>query len=299
MTYKNILLAGAGGLIGTHLKNELEASGYTCYSLSHSKSDPAKHIYRWQPDLQTYDPIPDIAYHAFINLSGASIADTPWNKTGQQKIRLSRVHSTLLLKKISEQLSLPPALFISASAIGYYGLDDDAVKTESSPPGNDFAAKVCEAWEQSALSLQSEQTQVAILRIGIVLAKSGGFYSKIKKLSAYKIAAPISPGSQPISWIFIDDLLNIFKYLLENKISPDVYNASANWNSNLEITQGIAQLNGQNIKWPFIPGFLLKILFGMKSEIFTHGTRIGSEKLIRAGFKFRITHLPDALNLLA
>jgi len=295
MSSRNILITGATGTIGKKLVQKLVQKGFTPYSLSTRLTDHSSNVFKWNPSINFFEKLPDVEFQAVINLAGASIADLKWDNEGKDLIRQSRVSSTLCLKHIIEGLSLPPKHIISASAIGYYGLNEDEVKSEESLPGIDFAADVCREWEAAANTLKSAHTKVSIVRIGIVLSNSGGFYQKIKSLAKWKIASPLASGKQPVCWIHIDDLVNIFVDLIEGKIDSGIYNAVSKCDLNKTITHKIARMNGQRLRLPFIPSFLLKILFGEKTEIFTKGPEISSSKLTNTGFQFQFNTLDQAL----
>jgi NAD dependent epimerase/dehydratase family enzyme len=106
----------------------------------------------------------------------------------------------------------------------------------------------------------------------------------------------LASGNQPVSWIHVDDLVEVFTQLVEQKINHGVYNAVTAFDSNKEITKKIAVLNGQSFLMPAIPSFLLRIIFGQKAEIFTGGTRISNQKLLNAGFKYQFQTLDLVMN---
>jgi len=295
VTERKVLITGATGFIGSALTQLLISNGFKVVILSTTRSDPSKGIYRWDPKSKTTELPLNTEYFAIINLAGASIADTPWNQRGQKIIKESRVNSTLFLKTLVEKFPVPPIHFISTLAIGYYGLKDDSIKNESSQGGDDFAAMVCREWENAAHQHSSDNTQLSIIRIGIVMGKNGGFFQKIKKLSQWKIAAPIGNGEQPVCWIHLDDLTRLYSEILNNNITPGTYNAVSVCQSNKLVTSTIAALNGQKFIWPAIPSFMVKFIFGKKAEIFTKGSRVSSAKLIQSGFSFNYTDLKKAV----
>lgn len=295
MNKKNILITGATGLIGTALTQKLSDKGYTPIILTTTAVNDRRNTYKWNPELKVCDRLPNKEFYGVINLAGASIADNRWNKEGKELISKSRINSTNYLKSIVNNLHPAPKHIISVSAIGYYGLIDNEIKTEDSAAGADFAAKVCADWEQAASNLKTNNNHLSILRIGIVLAKKGGFYKKIKDLAKLKIAVPVGSGLQPVSWIHVDDLVNIFVDILDNKLKPGIYNAVANIENNKNITKIIAKKNGQPFIWPAVPAFLLKIIFGDKFEIFCKGTRVSNSKLLEEGFQFEYTDLDKAI----
>ncbi|MFM9943662.1 MAG: TIGR01777 family oxidoreductase [Bacteroidia bacterium] len=295
MNQKNILITGATGLIGSALSLKLKEIGYTPIILSTTRSDSKSNIYRWDPILKICNLLPHEPYLGVINLAGASIADTKWNNAGKELIKQSRIGSTLYLKNVIDTLPNSPRHIISASAIGYYGVISDEIKTETSANGRDFAALVCRDWENAAHTLETADSKLSILRMGIVLAKDGGFYKKIKDLAKWKIASPIGTGKQPVCWIHVDDLVNVFIDILEEKLKPGIYNTVAATNTNAEVTKFIAIKNGQPFLWPAIPSFLLKLIFGKKAEIFTKSPVISNSKLLAEGYSFKFNDLTKAI----
>jgi uncharacterized protein (TIGR01777 family) len=296
---KNILITGATGLIGTALSQKLREKGYKPFILTTSLVNNRNDAYHWDPTLKICDLLPDENFYAAINLAGASISDTKWNEAGKELILKSRTNSTEYLASLVQSMPHKPEHIISASAIGYYGVKNDSIKTEESPSGNDFAALVCRDWENAAKTMETPNSKLSILRIGIVLGKNGGFYKKIKDLAKWKIAAPIGSGKQVVCWIHLEDLVNIFVAILEDQIKPGIYNAVVATNTNKEVTKIIAKKNGQGLLPPAIPSFLVKLLFGQKAEIFTESAEVSSSKLIREGFKFQFTDLNKAITDLA
>lgn len=299
MNEKNILITGATGLIGTALTQKLKEKGYKPFILSTSLVNDRKETFHWDPTLKICDLLPDENFYGVINLAGASISDTKWDEAGKDLILKSRTNSTEYISSIIKSLSHEPEHIISASAIGFYGIKNDSIKTEESPNGNDFAALVCRDWENAAKPMETPNSKLSILRIGIVLGKNGGFYKKIKDLAKWKIAAPIGSGKQAVCWIHLEDLVNIFVALLEDQIKPGIYNAVAATNTNKDVTKIIAKKNGQPFILPAIPSFLVKLLFGQKAEIFTKSAEVSPSKLIKEGFNFQFTDLNKAISDLA
>lgn len=299
MNKKNILITGATGLIGTALCQKLKEKGYTPLILSTSAVNDRKGIYHWDPTLKICDLLPEDEFYGVINLAGASISDTKWDEAGKELILKSRTNSTEYLASLVQSMPHKPEHIISASAIGYYGVKNDSIKTEESPSGNDFAALVCRDWENAAKPMETPDSKLSILRIGIVMGKNGGFYKKINDLAKWKIAAPIGSGKQAVCWIHLDDLVNIFVAILEDQIKPGIYNAVATTNTNKEVTKIIASKNGQGFLPPAIPSFLVKLLFGQKAEIFTESAEVSPSKLIKEGFEFQFTDINKAISDLA
>lgn len=292
---KNVLITGASGFIGKALVHELKSSGYKVSSLSASSSNPEASVYRWDPIKQTTELPEGVLFDAVIHLAGASIAEMPWNRKGKTKIMESRVQSTLYLNKLISGFKAPPEHIVSASAIGYYGFTGQEPKTESDPPGDDFAAQVAFNWEQTAARMDRSPSHLSILRIGIVLGNSGGFYHKLKMLKRFNLAAPLGTGLQPVCWIHLEDMVQLFCGILSGKIAPGIYNAVAGCASNKEITRAIARHTGQFILLPAVPSIIIRLLYGEKSGILLHGCPVSNQKLTHAGMKFKFTNMQEAI----
>ncbi len=299
MNKKNILITGATGLIGTALCQKLKEKGFSTLILSTSVANDLKGTYHWDPSLRLCDLLPEDKFFGVINLSGASISDTKWDEAGKELILKSRINSTEYLSSIVKSLPHEPKHIISASAIGFYGIKNDSIKTEDSPCGNDFAALVCRDWENAAKTMETPNSKLSIIRIGIVLGNNGGFYKKIKDLAKWKIAAPIGSGNQAVCWIHLDDLVSIFISILEDKVKSGIYNAVSASDTNNEVTKIISRKNGQGFLPPAIPSFLVKLLFGQKAEIFTESAEVSPSKLKNEGFKFQFTDINKAISDLA
>ena len=295
----NILITGATGMVGTALSLKLQGLGYDVTSLSTTISNHYKSIYKWNPAENSYEKFPTKDFHAIINLAGASIADTPWNFQGKEKIMDSRVKGTELLKKIITQNNLSVNHFITASAVGIYGFTGNAMVEENAQHGDDFAAQVCVAWEAAARQLQPVVNDLSILRIGIVMGKNGGFYKRISDFAHYKMAVSLGDGKQTIPWIHLDDLLEVFVEIIEGRLKADVYNVVAENSSNYELTKLIAKNKGQNFSWPGVPGFMLEMVMGKKAEILLNGTPVSNQKIKQAGFKFKYQNVSEAIGSLA
>lgn len=299
MNPKTILITGASGLIGTRLTKMLEQNGHHVRHLSRTKKDNSVSSFTWDIEKKHIDKGVFDSVDAVIHLTGAGIADKPWTAKRKQQILESRTNSTALLFDTLKATQHTVHTFISASAIGYYGFGD-GIFSEDSEPGNDFLADVVRRWEAQADKIQSLSIRTVKIRTGIVLSKDGGALKEITKPVRFGVGAVLGTGKQHMSWIHIDDLSQMFMYALMNDKINGAYNAvSPTWTTNEELTKGIARVLKKPLWLPPVPGFVLKILLGEMADLVLKGSKISSDKIQQAGFKFKFPLLEGALeNLL-
>ncbi len=297
---KIILITGANGMLAKDLANQLEEE-YTIRFLTRKVSKDNEFL--WDLKNNYIDPKALIGVHNIIHLAGSSVAEKRWTEKRKHDILSSRVASAQLILDTLKKNQLTINAFISASAIGYYGTNNtDTIFNEESPKGIDFLSNVCDKWEQVAHAFQSKQIakRIAIVRIGIILAKDGGALQKITKPISFGFGSGIGTGKQYMPWIHIQDLSGIFKYILSNEQVNGIFNAvSPEDITNIEFTKKIAKFIKRRIILPNIPKFMIQVLFGEMGTILLNGNRISSKKITDIGFKFNFKSLDDALkNLL-
>jgi uncharacterized protein (TIGR01777 family) len=231
-----------------------------------------------------------------VNLAGAPVASR-WTRARKAEIRRSRVDLTrALLERIAAFERVPQA-FVSASAVGYYGTSFTETFVESSPPGDDFLARVCVEWEREANRASLLGIRVAIVRLGVVLGKDGGALKKMLLPFRFGLGGRLGSGRQWMSWVDIDDVVGIFLLAIDsqsgvmNAVSPQpVINA--------EFTQVLANAVRRPAVLP-VPTFALRLLFGEGAQILTGGQRVLPERTLEAGYRFRAPELAGALSQIA
>ncbi|MCD8528956.1 MAG: TIGR01777 family oxidoreductase [Chitinophagales bacterium] len=223
---KHVLIAGGSGLVGSALSKTLENKGYAVSWLSTQKNLQAEYnICYWNPSKNEIDEEAIKQADVIINLAGAGVAEKRWTKERKMEILRSRIDSTRLLIEKTKELNPTLDVFIGASAIGYYGYENNGLLTEQSPAGKDFLAGVCQAWEKE-YNLQNTSFRKVVFRIGIVLSKEGGALGEMTKTLPFFVGV-LGSGTQIYSWIHIDDLVNMFVYAIENKQMQGIYNGVA------------------------------------------------------------------------
>ncbi|WP_211183471.1 TIGR01777 family oxidoreductase [Thalassotalea sp. Y01] len=295
---KRILLTGGTGLIGSAFikkyQHKYQFDVLTRQRVSVNclfKKDEniqLLHGIRGLDDLNDYD--------AVINLAGEPIAEKRWSLQQKRNICHSRWNLTHRLSKRLNNSSSPPRVFISGSAIGYYGRQNSVEIDESFDECyQEFTHRVCKVWEQKAL-LSHAKTRVCLLRTGIVLDKNHGALKKM--LLPYKmgLGGRFATGHQYMSWIHIDDMVRAIEFVLNHPHCQGSYNLTApNPVTNAEFSATLAKiLNRPNVAT--MPGFVLRLLFGEMADLFLFGQKVIPKKLTDAEFMFQHPQLEEALN---
>ena len=233
---------------------------------------------------------------AVINLAGESIGAGRWSAARKQRIEDSRVQATRSLVEAIAASSAPPPVFISGSAVGYYGPCGDEVVTEESPAGADFLAHVCATWEAEAARAASSSVRVVRLRTGLVLDRRGGALPRM--LLPFKLGAggPLGSGRQYWPWIHIDDWVNLVRWaIVTPALSGPVNVTSPNPVTNAEFARSLGRAMHRPAFLP-TPGFALRLMLGeMADGLLLSGQRAVPAKALDAGFAFRYPQLDDAL----
>lgn len=293
---ETILITGGTGLIGKHLSSLLRKKGYKVTILSRSNSE-APNSYYWDIEKGFIEEKAIIEADYIIHLTGAGIADSRWTKKRKKELVNSRVNSTKLLYQYIEKLNPNLKGFIAASGIGYYGaITSDKIFSEKDVVGKDFLATVCKLWEKESLKFDTINIRTVILRTGIVFSKKGGAYEKMSKPIKLGVGAALGSGKQYVPWIHISDLCNMYISAVENTKLHGIYNAvSLEHTTNKELTNCIAARLNTKIRFPNIPSFVLKTIFGKMAVILLEGSRVSSEKIIKTGFNFEFKTLKETL----
>lgn len=295
---KKILIGGGSGLVGSRLTDLLKNEGHQPSHLSRSKQSKGQvDSVHWNIKDQKLEARDLEGYDVVINLTGAGIADEAWTAKRKKVLRDSRVNSNLLLRDTLKELSVKPALFISASAIGYYGMKvTNHLFKESDPPGDDFLAKTCIEWESSADEVGNLGIPTAKVRIGLVLSDEGGALPQIERPIRWGVGAPLGSGEQAMPWIHIDDLCRIFIHIIDNQLEG-VYNGVApNVVNNKTFTMELAEVLNRKILLPKVPAFAIKLLMSERAVLVLGGSPISSAKIEKSGFEFEFNRLKNALN---
>lgn len=289
---QRIAITGASGLIGTALVGYLKSQGHTVQRLVRRPAVSAEEI-TWDPIAGTVDMDALAGVDAVIHLAGAGVSDKRWTKKYKSEILNSRLLGTTTIAKAVAIVK--PQVFISASAIGWYGESGNRAVVETDRVGDDFLAAVCREWE-SAADLAGDVRTVK-LRTGLVLDPTGGALGKMLPIFRFGLGGKLSNGKQWWSWITLHDQIRAIAFLLENKISGPVNLTSPNPVTNSEFTAGLARAMHRPALFP-VPAFALKIVLGGFSSEVLGSKKVMPQALTEAGFTFDYPHISSALEKL-
>lgn len=256
-----ILVSGSHGLVGKALIKSLTSDGHEIVRLVRSKPAGAGEI-EWHPNQGTLDAASLEGLDAVVHLAGESIASGRWSDEKKRAIRDSRVKGTALLSDTLAKLSQPPAVFVSASAIGYYGNRGDELLTEKSLAGTDFLANVCVDWEKATKPAIEKGIRTVHARFGIILDAKEGALAKMLTPFRMGVGGRIGNGKQWMSWIAIEDVVNGLKFLIrDGSISGPVNFVAPNPVTNAEFTKTLGRVLSKPTLFP-MPEFGVRLAFG-------------------------------------
>lgn len=291
-----ILITGASGLLGENLQKSLLAKGHEFLLATRHKPEKDNQIY-WNIEKGFRDE--DFArlemLDAVVHLAGETITGR-WSEEKKKKIRDSRVFGTRSLVDAFAKLANKPKVFVSASAVGFYGDRNDEELTESSAAGDTFLAKVCTEWETEARRAEDLGIRTVLVRTGIVLAKEGGALGQMLTPFKFGVGGVVGSGKQWMSWISLEDEIEIFNFALENESVRGAINATApNPVTNEEFTKTLGEVISRPTILP-LPEFAVKLVFGeMGDALLLDSTKVLPKRLKDYGFNFKFENLKDAL----
>lgn len=288
---KKIIIAGGSGFVGKALSTFLLKKNYSIIVLTTnknlvSKTDHVEFVY-WNPEKNEIAPTLKFENYIVVNLAGANVTKGRWTENRKTEILESRVNPILFLKKLHQEKRINITYFISASAIGFYGLTE--IECNENTLGDvSFLSETCQKWEQAAEEIKQLNVPTSILRLGIVLGKNEGALPSLIQTLKFKVAAIPSDGKQIMSWIHVNDVVKMFYYLIEKNL-VGIFNAVApNPVSYKELFIEIKKLK------PFwvlfhIPIWVLKIVLGEFAIELTKSTKVSSKKIEALGFVFEFS----------
>jgi len=295
-----IVIAGGTGFLGRPLTAALANDGHDLVLLTrapHGTGTARARAVQWNPNGAAGPWAAEIdGAGALVNLAGEPIAGTRWTAAHKQRILDSRVHATRSLAAAIRDAAAPPHVYVSGSAVGYYGPLGDEPATEETPAGSDFLARVCQQWEHEAMSAASPRTRVACIRTGIVLEKDGGALPQMLPPFWLGAGGPVGSGRQYWPWIHRDDWIALVQWAIATPAATGAINATAPHPvTNREFARALGRAMHRPAFMP-APGFALRLLLGeMADALLLSGQNAVPAKAGRAGFTFRYPRVDDAL----
>jgi len=289
---QRIAITGASGLIGTALVGYLKSEGHTVQRLVRRPVVAPEEI-QWDPKTGYVDVEALRGVDAVIHLAGVGVGDKRWSKKYKAEILNSRLLGTTAIANAVNEVK--PQVFISASAIGWYGESGNRAVIETDKAGDDFLAAVCREWEAAADLATG--TRVVKIRTGLVLDPTGGALGRMLPLFRFGLGGKLGNGKQWWSWITLHDQIRAIAFLLEHNISGAVNITSPNPVTNQEFTSALARALHRPALFP-APAFALKIALGGFSSEILGSKKVTPAVLAEAGFIWDYPHITSALTAL-
>ncbi|MDD2467834.1 MAG: TIGR01777 family oxidoreductase [Desulfobulbus sp.] len=294
-----ILITGASGVLGSALRPLLTTGGHEVWTLVRRTPAPGGNEIYWNPtkgelNLEGLPP-----FDAVIHLAGDNIGEGRWTQEKKKRVIDSRVQGTGLIAKTLAAQVVKPKVFLSASAVGFYGNCLDCCMREEDRVGADFISDVCALWEHSARPAEDAGIRTVFMRIGVVLSPQGGALQRLLSTSAIGFSRGFGKGDQYISWIGINDMVGAVLHTLScEQLEGPVNIAAPEPVTNGELMQALARVVRRPLL-PAVPAGLLKTIYGqMASEVLLGGCRVATDKLQQSGYVFRQASLEPALRQL-
>ncbi len=289
-----ILISGSHGLVGKALIKSLTDDGHEVIRLVRGSAS-AQEI-EWHPNQGHMDAKHLEAFDVVVHLAGENIASGRWTGEKKRAIRESRVKGTSLLSESLARLSRPPSLFLSASAIGYYGDRGDELLTEKSAPGDGFLPSVCVEWENATKPAVEKGIRTVHTRFGIILDRNEGALAKMLPPFKMGIGGKIGNGKQWMSWITLDDVVRGLKFLITDTSTRGPVNFVAPTPvTNTEFTKVLGRVLSRPTLFP-VPAFGVRLAFGeMADALLLSSQKVEPSVLEDRGFSFNWPTLEPAL----
>jgi uncharacterized protein (TIGR01777 family) len=288
-----VLIAGASGFIGTALVDRLRSDGHEVLRLVRHRAQEPDEV-TWSPAAGIIDFTVMDRVDAVVNLSGASLAKLPWTKAYRREIIDSRVKATRTLTDAMRKAKRAPPVFLSASAVGFYGDRPGELLTEFSSAGSGFLAEVVARWEGAA-ALAPDDTRTAMFRTGIVVGQ-GGAMQRVGTLTRFGLSGRLGTGGQHWPWISLHDEVSAISHLLNSKLSGPVNLAGPTPATADRIMSALAERMHRPYMFT-VPEWVLELaLGGAADELLIWSQKVRPQRLIDDGFRFRHPTVEFALD---
>jgi uncharacterized protein (TIGR01777 family) len=292
------LLTGATGLIGRELLKHLDAPVVLTRAAPETRGKLGSNAsaWSWQPETQLPPLEAFVGVDAVFHLAGEPVAEGRWSAEKKQRIRTSRVLGTRNLVSALSQLPVPPRVFVSASAVGYYGHRGDLELDEDSAPGEGFLAEVCQAWEAEACAAEQHGIRVVRARLGVVLAREGGALARMLPPFRMGVGGKLGDGSQWTPWVHVDDVVGLLLHAASdtslqgplNIVSPEPV-------TNAKLTRQLGRVLNRPALLS-VPRLALRLAFGELSTVLLQSQRVLPRVAQASAYRFAYPQLGGALS---
>jgi len=296
MNQQAVLVTGGTGFLGSALVKRLLADGYAVTVFSRSSAKVADRFGDSVKAVTRIDQLPEAdQFYAVVNLAGAGIFDGFWTAARKTLIRNSRIQFTLQLVAWMSAAKNKPVVFVSGSAIGYYGNQADRILDEDSMAVTDFSQQLCADWEAAARTAELAGIRVCLIRTGLVLGANGGLLNRMLLPFRIGLGGRLGSGNQWMSWIHIDDWIGIVMAMLTDSKMTGAYNAVAPEPvTNRQFSEALASQLRKPMLMP-MPESLLRFSLGEMAAVLLSSHRVVPKRLLEAGFRFQFNQLNQAL----
>ncbi|MFJ9541125.1 TIGR01777 family oxidoreductase [Streptomyces sp. NPDC101225] len=286
----HVVISGSSGLIGGALAASLLADGHRVTRLvrraPRARADGSVESV-WDPRAGTADPDVLDGADAVVGLAGAGVGDRRWTAAYKREIRESRVHGTKALAAAIGACEKPPAVFVSGSAVGYYGETGTDEVDESAGAGDDFLAGVCREWEAAAEDARAAGTRVVTPRFGIVVSAEGGAMGRLLPLARAGLGARLGSGQQYWSYISLPDTVRALRHLIGTEsVGGPVNLTTPHPSTNRDITTTVGEILHRPTL-PAVPAFAVRLALGEFADGILMSQRVLPTRLLESGFGFR------------
>ncbi|HEY7906065.1 MAG TPA: TIGR01777 family oxidoreductase [Wenzhouxiangella sp.] len=290
-----ILITGGSGFIGQALCPVLLSKGHELVVVSRNPARAAKCLPSGIAFKTSVAECGDVEPEAIINLAGEPIANQRWSEARKTKLVESRTATTASLVNLVAKSKNKPKVFVSGSAVGFYGARGTEPVTEDSAPGEGFSHELCAQWEAVAEGAQRYVERLCVIRIGLVLDQPGGMLDRMVPPFRFGLGGRFGSGHQCMPWIHRDDMVKIIIWLIDHPTASGVFNASAPEPvDNATFSKALARHLNRPAIFP-VPEFVLRTAFGEMSELMLEGACMVPKRLLDAGFEFNYPTLDEAL----
>jgi uncharacterized protein len=294
MQRSRIAVAGASGLIGAALVGSLTADGHEVVRLVRRPPRTRDEV-RWDPEGGSVDAAGLDGCDAVVNLAGAGVGDHRWTDAYKTRIRSSRVHGTTALAAAIARLEHKPRVFVSGSAMGYYGETGDRAVDESAPPGEGFLPELCVEWEAAAVPAREAGVRTVFPRTGLVVARGGGAWGRLFPLFEAGLGGRMGDGRQYWSYIALHDEVAAIRHLMDTEGLSGPFNLTAPEPlTNREVTAAMGRVLHRPTLFA-VPAPVLRAALGEMAGDVLGSARVLPKRLLESGFRFAFPDIEGAL----
>jgi uncharacterized protein (TIGR01777 family) len=293
----NITITGGTGFIGRRLIARLLAGNHSLHLLvRHARIGLGPQVQCSIWNALDIEPAPESLAEAdaVIHLAGEPVSQR-WTPAAKRRILESRVEGTRRLIEALSRQSRRPSVLVCASAVGFYGSRGDEILTESAAPGEGFLTGVCTVWEKTADAAMNLGMRLVKLRTAMTLGKEGGALAQMLTPFRWGVGGKVASGEQWISWIHVEDLVELIQFSVESAGLCGPVNATApNPVTNSVFTKELAAALHRPA-FLTLPAAVLQGVYGEMAEIVLASQRALPQAALAAGFRFRYPDLGAAL----